>query len=807
MPLPFPTPPYRKELPVSRSSRSFALLLALALPTVSHAGPADEWTRYRGPGQGGPTLAGALPTSDLTLALAWRKPLGSGYSNLSVADGKVVTMFTSGAVDVLAAFDVATGEERWRYELGPKYAGHDSSDDGPLSTPIVAQGSVYALGPRGQLVALGLADGTLRWQTTLDASSSTPPFYGYTSTPVVTDELVILATGGKGHALTAWSRTTGERRWARGDDSVTYQTPLLAELGGRQQIVAVTDFYLQGLAPADGSVLWQLRHTPGEQGEASAHAIPVDGERFLVKYANDARLYKLGSQGPEQLWSAKVFTNTFALPAYHEGHFYGFTGNFLSAVRASDGEIVWRSRPPGGRGLTLLDGHLAILDPQGNLVLAQASPRGYEERARVPALGAGNFATPSFASGRFFVRNLSEIAAVAVQAGSAAAPASASAGAPQRLQGAFGRWVAEVEALPAAERQAAVQKRLASVVRTPVVEADGLTHFLWQGKAQDAGLLGDFLPREEEPGLDRVAGTDLFFRSVQLDPSAQYTYAFRVDFAEETVLDPKNPGFVDNGNDRLSDLRMPNWPAAPHLDAPPAGAARGSLDTLQVKSEKLGNTREVKVYRPAGYGQDKARRYPLLVVNHGDNLLRGSRWQSTLDNLLGSRVEPLIAVFVPRLDRAEYTGAKADAYLAFLVEELLPQLDKTFATDPKRRAILGPASAGVAALLAGVTHPQVFSQIAVQSFLETPPATDTLRQRLAAATAKPKLVYLVASRYDYPVNSGPNVVEMTRNLAQELRAAGIEVVEQIGTHSPNWIGWAGQDDDILIRLFPMPAGR
>ena len=55
--------------------------------------------------------------------------MGSGYSNIWIEGDVGVTMHTADEVDVVTAFRVADGEEIWRYELGPKYAGHDGSDD------------------------------------------------------------------------------------------------------------------------------------------------------------------------------------------------------------------------------------------------------------------------------------------------------------------------------------------------------------------------------------------------------------------------------------------------------------------------------------------------------------------------------------------------------------------------------------------------------------------------------------------------------------------------------------------------------
>lgn len=712
-------------------------------------------------------------------------------------------MFTAGDQDVVAAFDGATGAERWRYALGPKYAGHDGSTDGPIGTPTIAEGAVYALGPHGALVALGLADGAERWRVQLDDKSSTVPFYGYTSSPLVAGDLVLVATGGAGHMLTAYDRATGKVRWARGDDGITYQTPIELELGGRKQLVVVGDYFLHGLDPRDGSVLWQQRHTEGNEPEASAHASRVDGDRFLVKYNQEARLYRLGAKGPEELWKSRAFASTFGLPVYHEGHFYGFTGRFLTCVRASDGEILWRSRPPGGLGLSLVGNLLALVDPTGALVLVEPNPVEYREVTRVAALDRGDYAIPSYSAGRFYLRNLSEIAVVQLTSGAAPAAATAAPKEPSVL-GELARWVAEVEKLPAGERQGRVDARFPATLATPlaeVSEAGGIAHFVWRGQAEDVGLSGDVAPPGEEIGLAHVVGTDLWVRSRRLDPAGQYGYSFSVSFGEPGP-DPKNPYSIDNGFGSVSELRMPQWPAAPHLETPVADHPRGLLDGFPFHSEKLGNTREIKVWRPADYGTDPEHRYPLLVVNHGDNLLRGGLYRNILDNLVGSSVEPIVVVFVPRVQGAEYGGPGVDGYVSFLVDELIPHLERHYQLDPKRRAITGPASAGVTALYAALAKPGVFSRVAIQSYYTIEPAAGKIAEMLAAPSAKPELVHVVWSRHDYAVPNGPQAAEATKTLLEKLRAAKVPVVEVVGTHSPNWGGWRGQHDDELKALFP-----
>ncbi len=779
---------------LANATRSFTFcLIATAAAGTALAHESDFWAQFRG----------QLPTDGFGLELVWERELGSGYSNVTIAGDKAVALFTSGDADVVAAFDLGTGDELWRYALGDKYAGHDGSDDGPLSTPAVSGDAVFALGPFGQLVALRLGDGSLKWRRDLTEEDSTEPPYGYTTSPIVIGGRVIVATGGAGHSITAFDGASGEPVWTAGDDDVSYQTPTVVETDDRSLLIVPTDQFLQALDPESGEILWQLRHSEGERRERSAHAIPANAGRVLLWLARGSKMYRVSADGAVELWAGNAFGNTHAVPVHVGDHFYGYTGSFLSCVSAETGEIVWRSRPPAGRSLSVVDGVLASVARNGDLVLIDATPDGYRELTRLPVLEQGDYASPSFADGVFVVRNLERMAAVRVD--TEAAPRLAEVDPADRIKGSFGSWVESVEALPEAERQAAVDSRFAKIESTPIGEENGLAHFVWRGSAEDVGVSSDVALPAGDLGLYRLAGTDLFFRSVELDPKAQYTYGFSVDYGQPSI-DPLNPHTVDMGFAVISELRMPEWPASPHLDAPAEDAPRGSLDNFQFRSKILDNTREVKVWRPAGYG-DPETRYPVLIVNHGDNLLRGGLMQNTLDNLVGESVAPLVAVFVPRLESAEYGGEKANDYTRFLIEELLPHMDRHYLTDGVNRAILGPGSAGVAALYASLKHPDVFQRAAAQSYYPIVPAQDRIPEMIAASGDKPNLIYMVWSRHDYEFGDGRRVDDATREVLEQLRAGGVKAVEQISDYSPAWGGWRGQHDEILAALFPLEGSE
>jgi enterochelin esterase-like enzyme/outer membrane protein assembly factor BamB len=799
---------FSAQSPIHRRSL-FGLALAASLAAQPALADASfDWPHFRGPAHGGPAGAGALPKPE-ALEVAWKKDLGSGYSGISVAGGKVVTMATSGADDVLVALDASSGDELWRLKLDTKYVGHDGSDDGPLSTPAIDGGVVYALGPKGALVAAALDSGKELWRVQLDDKSATVPFYGFTASPLVWRDLVVLPTGGDNRAVTAFDKKTGKPRWSAESGAVAYQSVTALQLAGREQLVAVANQWLAGLDPATGKTLWKQVIAEGNATQESAHVTPIGPSRLLVDLVDASVAFDIvkgadGALAVKEAFRSRAFADTFALPVHHEGVIYGFTGRFLTAIDAASGEILWRSRPPGGNGVALVDGKLVVLDLEGNVVVIEANRQEYREIARAKALDNGNFAPPAVAGGNVFVRNLSQIAGVRPAKAPAGAAATANTRAtrpPQELQGEFGRYLAKVKAAPAAERQKLVDDYFAKVKTTPIVEP-GLVHIVYRGEAEDVGVAGTFLSdNEADRPLERVEGTNLFFRSEKLDNDGIWTYSLLVSYGDPAP-DPNNPAVIPDVFGAASELRMPGVPPTDYLGEPAKDAPRGTLDTFRWRNEKLGNVRRVSVYTPPGYEQS-ADRYPVLVVNHGDRALRSGLYQNTLDNLIAAKkIAPLIAVFVPRAVGPEYGGPPAGDYVAMLTGELLPHIDKHYRTDPKQRAAIGVGSAGLISTYAGLKSPETFQKVAVQSFYFNGPIREEVIKLLEAKKGGP--AFLVEwSRHDYDTPRAQiDAKADAKLLIEKLKAGGTEVKEFANAGEAGWGRWRSQTGALLAAMFP-----
>jgi enterochelin esterase-like enzyme/outer membrane protein assembly factor BamB len=786
---------------------TLGLLLVLAAPTFAGAA-AGAWPHLRGPGlDGRVTTDGVFDQQGLALELAWKTELGPAYSGVSIAGGTAVTFYSDGESDLAVALDADDGRVSWTYRIDSVYRGHDGSSDGPLSSPVIHEGTVYGLGARGQLFALRLDDGRPLWVRRLtDAYGAEEPHFGFTSTPVVEGDVVIVQTGGsEGRAVVGIDRKTGETAWTRGDDKVEYQSPGLVHLAGERQVVAVGNGRVTGLRPADGEILWQHQLAEDDQ-VGSAHPTPAGDGRFLIFVSGAATVFEVTAAEAgfdvREVYRSKELGGTYALPVYRDGYLYGFRGQFLTCVDAETGEQVWKSRPPGGRGLILVDDKLVIFGAQGHVVVAAASPEGYQETARLQAFDGSAYTWPSFAGGKIFVRNLEEIAAVAVTGGPAGAAALAAS--EDGSEHAFGRFVRRVEA--ADDKAALVDEYLAEHPTLPIVDGP-FVHFVFRGEAEDVAIEANFVD-DGADGLERVAGTDLYHRTYRLEPGTRWEYRFVKDLGER-VTDPRNPRTVPPGwgDVGYSELVLEGYELPAHV-AEPAATAQGTVETLTFQSERLGNEREIKVYLPAGYGEG-ARKYPLFVVQELDWADKG-RMVAALDNLIGQRVEPLVVAFVAPRDEwwLEGGGTGTEAYVDMLAEELVPFLEEKYRIEKsaEARALMGAGGFGLSAAYAALVHPRVFGKAAACSVHLGAGSGDALMQRIAQAEKSDVDFYVGWFRWDIRRHAGGldyrgDSIELAEALAENgYSTTGGEIRDAYG-----WGAVWGMTDDILVSLFPLPG--
>ncbi len=428
-----------------------AAALALASAGAALAEPNDvaagDWPQFRGHHRDGMSPATGLLDSwpEEGPKELWRVSLGEGYSAVSIAGGRLYTMYAEvppeaepaaegeeaaaegeGAgeepaepaaeapkTEYAAAFDAATGKELWRTAIGQRIV--TQFGNGPRSTPAVDGDTVYVLGAHGDLAALAAADGAVRWQIEFEESfGSNRPHWGYaTSSLVEGDLLLVESQGPEGKAYAALDKATGEVRWTTGDPSPhgSYNSPMAVTMGGERRFVYVGNQVVRAV-DTGGQEVWSH---PWPEGESHAMPIFIPPDRFFVSGAEGVGAALLRVQGDgdgvkvEELWQNRIMKNHFSSSLLHEGSVYGFDNATLKCISLDTGEQQWAKRGLGKGSLIYADGHLIVLSDRGRLVQVEATPEGYVEKGRVQALDGKCWTAPTLAGGRLYLRSHTEM--------------------------------------------------------------------------------------------------------------------------------------------------------------------------------------------------------------------------------------------------------------------------------------------------------------------------------------------------------------------------------------------------------------
>lgn len=801
-------------------SRSVLLLVASLFAAAG--APGADWPNFRGPDSNGAASPGILEPGRVALELDWRRDLGDGYSGISIVGTTGVTLFGDGKDDWVAAFDVSTGQERWRFRLAETYIGHGGSEDGPNGSPTIVGERVYALGRKGQLVALRLADGQALWTRTLDGKiDSREPVWGYATTPVVVGDAVIVQTGGpNGRSLSAFRTVDGELVWSTGDDPVAYQSPLLVELSGRRQLLVVNNVELSGVDPEEGTVLWHHPHGNSDP-EGFGQPILIPGNRILVNFFEEAALFEVNASasgyGVQEVWRTRDLRQSYGLPVYHQGYLYGYGSRFLTCVDPATGKSVWKSRPPGGQSLILVDGHLVLTGAEGDLVIAEASSAGYKEVARLALFEEQSQTLPSLSGEFLYLRDHDQLARVRVSRGAATLVTSVPDQPLELPAGAFGDVLRRVQgAASAGEKQAALDRFFEQQSSSPVIENDRV-HFVYRGQVEDIAVAGTMLDPGEELPLLRLPGTDLYFATLELDPEAHFEYRFNRNFGE-LIADPRNPHAIGSLDGPSSELRMPRWPVPDFVSDQPA-ERRGRVDTFTHRSQILDNERQIGVYLPAGYDNtaddaaddtaddtagDTEERYSLVLYHNGDRALEMAQIDRALDHLIELRVAPVIVVLLPRVG-AEFGGEASDDYLRMLTEELVPHLERTYRvrSEPGSRAVLGVGSGGYISAYAAFKAPGFFGKLATQSLYMDARTKEGFLEMVRKAPRQPLDVYVEISRHDYRFpDIGLDAAADSQVVADLLEEQGYTVRRSQVSGAAGWGSWRSGLGSILATFYP-----
>jgi outer membrane protein assembly factor BamB len=394
-----------------------ALLLFLTLAALAAPG---DWPQFRGPNRDGASaetgLLQELPPGGPPLV--WKATgLGIGYSTIAVVGNRIYTIGEDSEVSSVVALNTTDGKKVWSAKLGKAGAPGMPAFEGPRATPTVEDDLLVAVGQWGDMVCYTAAQGRELWRKDfIKDFGGKRPQWGFSESPLIDGDKVVVTPGGLEGAIVALNRKTGAVIWrSKGfTDAPHYSSLIVAQIGGVRQYIQLTAESVVGIAAADGKVLWSA----ARKGRTAVIPTPIysDGCVYVTSaYGIGCNLFKIREAGgkftAEEVYANKELSNKHGGVIKVGDFVYGHADDKgWTCQDFKTGAAKWQYSQLGKGSLIYADHRFYLrAEDKGTIVLIEASPAGYKERGRFEQAQRSSkraWPYPVIAHGRLYLRDM-----------------------------------------------------------------------------------------------------------------------------------------------------------------------------------------------------------------------------------------------------------------------------------------------------------------------------------------------------------------------------------------------------------------
>lgn len=386
----------------------------IALPAVFDSG--KGWRDWRGNDRQASrvVLPAKLPT---TPRLLWSHVMtGQAMAGVAAADNRVVVADKNAELDrdVFRCLNADTGQELW--QIQDPAAGEMDFSNSARANPVLDGQRVYLLGAFGNLICADLASGNIVWRKSLAKDFKAKlPTWGFSATPLLVDDKLIVNPGAPAASLVALDKHTGKVIWQTPGELPGYASFILAAPNGVRQIIGYDAVSIGGWLPDSGKRLWRL--TPPEPGDFNVPTPLMLEDRLLLSTENNGtRLYGFDRNGviqPAAIATSEDLSPDTSSPVVCNGLVFG-SMNQLVCLDAQDLGLKWRvTGDPFKDYCTFIAGDHRVLamTQSGALLLLDADPKALKVISRqelFPGVAESErdvWSHPALVGNRLFIRN------------------------------------------------------------------------------------------------------------------------------------------------------------------------------------------------------------------------------------------------------------------------------------------------------------------------------------------------------------------------------------------------------------------
>lgn len=363
----------------------------------------------------------------------WRASVGEGCTSPLVYAGRLYVSGWSDGRDTLRCLDAATGKELWKSRVAaPRYGRHAVGDQdqygGITTTPALdpATGWLYSLGNDGDLHAWDTAKPERPvWSLNLYERYAAPvrpkigrsPVrdYGYTCSPLLSGDRLLVEVGGASGTVVAFDKRTGKERWRSAHAGPAGHTggivPMTVEGVDAAAVLATRELLVVRLdAGREGATIGTF---PWETEFANNNMTPaVEGPFVVISSGYNRQAIaklKVTLGGIQKVWEQSIYTKTCS-PVIHKGRVY-WAWHGLNCLDFETGRVVWSGGTFGDVGsiVATADDRLIVWANNGDLALVEGAGRS-PDKLTVLAQKNGIFSAAAWphvvvAAGRIFAKD------------------------------------------------------------------------------------------------------------------------------------------------------------------------------------------------------------------------------------------------------------------------------------------------------------------------------------------------------------------------------------------------------------------
>jgi outer membrane protein assembly factor BamB len=370
------------------------------------------WPQWRGPRRDGVSdEKGLLPSWPQDgPKLLWKlEGLGQGWSSPIVVGERIYITGDVGEDLIVFALD-RTGTIQWRTKNGRFWK---NPYPGARASCVYSQGRVYSLNAHGRVVCLDAASGRELWAVDiLDRFKGKNITWALSECLLIDGQKLIVTPGGDIALMAALDKQTGETIWttpALEGDRTSHSSPILFRDGGRRIIASCSSAHGFGVDADTGQLLWTV---PLKNPHGVNASTPIYGSGcvfFMTPDSEKGRLYRLGKQSLEHVWSSPIDAVTGS-GVLLDGIL--IAGGYRSikwwlAVDWKTGETVAEQKDLTTGAAICADGRLYVLDERGAVALLKPGPNSLEIVSRFQLTAdrvRDAWAHPVLLDGRLYLR-------------------------------------------------------------------------------------------------------------------------------------------------------------------------------------------------------------------------------------------------------------------------------------------------------------------------------------------------------------------------------------------------------------------